>query len=103
MGAEAEERRAREAELCEKRLRETAVGILDVREREPARARGARTAAAKSGEVKAIFSAERNPRKGERVCSLGGGGAREPNGDKPRAETENNRRVFLRKTKERGC
>lgn len=69
-------------ELCEKRRRETAVGILDIRENENA-ARGTRTA--KSGEVKAIFSAERNPRKGERARIFARGEARESeNGDKPR-------------------
>lgn len=64
--------------------------------------RGARTAAAKSGDVKAIFSAERNPRKGERVYSLEERRARaSERGQTARGGYENNRSI-LRKTKERG-
>lgn len=75
-------------ELCEKRRRETRLGFLIyARTRTSAgHARTAAAAAAKSGEVKAIFSAERNPRKGERARIFARGDARESeNGDKPRA------------------
>lgn len=73
-------------ELCEKRRRETRLGFL-IYARTRSSAGHARTAAAaKSGEVKAIFSAERNPRKGERARIFARGEARESeNGDKPRA------------------
>lgn len=86
VGAEAEERRAREAELCEKRRRETRLGfVIYARTRTSAgHARGSGGGKERRSEGD-IFSRTEHPRKGERARIFARGEARETeNGDKPR-------------------